>query len=219
MSLDSCQASSKQLQKISGSGTSSKDINAIQNNQMKMNCVGNRLIPPEQMKCNILKAKIEEELKKNTVNCDKVLPLVSSENPPKQIIDEINMGSKKMKLCCIQSRDSFISDVPNKSLLTSDRDAVTCDTCIKARGFTNDTQSLSSMSDNQFYSVETSFAGVNPVTRAVSSVSSQTISVQALNRPTCSSMNSQLSPWHVIDEGKSLRSTNLNCRTIMTTEL
>lgn len=219
MSLDSCQVSSKQLQ-VSVSGTSSKDINSLQNNQMKMNCVGNRLIPPEQMKCNILKAKIEEELKKNTVNCDKALPLVSSECSSIQLIDEnINIEPEKI-MCSIQSGDTFISDVPNKSRIVSNKDTVTCDTCIKARNFTKDTRAISSTSDgSQFYSVETSFAGVNPVTRAVSSVSSQTISVQALNRPTCSNMNSQLSPWHVIDDGKSIQSTNLTCRTIMTTEL
>jgi hypothetical protein len=40
-----------------------QDINSFQNNQVKF-AGGASKIPPEQMKCNIFKAKLEEELKK-----------------------------------------------------------------------------------------------------------------------------------------------------------
>ena len=39
------------------------NINSLQNNQVKV-AGGATTIPPDQMKCNIFKAKIEEELKK-----------------------------------------------------------------------------------------------------------------------------------------------------------
>lgn len=40
-----------------------KDVNSFINNQIKF-AGGATAIPPEHMKCNILKAKMEEELKK-----------------------------------------------------------------------------------------------------------------------------------------------------------
>lgn len=41
------------------------DINSFKNNQVKF-AGGAATIPPDQMKCNIFKAKIEEELKKGS---------------------------------------------------------------------------------------------------------------------------------------------------------
>lgn len=41
------------------------DINSFKNNQVKF-AGGATTIPPDQMKCNIFKAKIEEELKKGS---------------------------------------------------------------------------------------------------------------------------------------------------------
>ena len=40
-----------------------KDVNTFINNQLKF-VGGNNAIPPEQMKCNILKAKAEEQYRK-----------------------------------------------------------------------------------------------------------------------------------------------------------
>ena len=38
-----------------------KDVNTFQNNQVKFSGGGPSSIPPENMKCNILKAKMEED--------------------------------------------------------------------------------------------------------------------------------------------------------------
>ena len=40
-----------------------KDVNTFKNNQVKFTG-GAGTIPPEQMKCNILKARLEEDMKK-----------------------------------------------------------------------------------------------------------------------------------------------------------
>ncbi|KAL3831672.1 hypothetical protein ACJMK2_023395 [Sinanodonta woodiana] len=60
-----------------------KDINTFKNNQVKF-AGGAVTIPSDQMKCNILKAKMEEELKKGS-------PVV--ELPPKIVEDEVDNGS------------------------------------------------------------------------------------------------------------------------------
>lgn len=44
-------------------GNNNKDTNTLKNNQTKV-CGGAKAIPVDQMKCNILKAKMEEENKK-----------------------------------------------------------------------------------------------------------------------------------------------------------
>lgn len=48
------------------SSTLSKDINTLKNNQMKISSAA-KPIPADQMKCNILKAKMEEENKKGNL--------------------------------------------------------------------------------------------------------------------------------------------------------
>lgn len=48
------------------SSTLSKDINTLKNNQMKISGAA-KPIPADQMKCNILKAKMEEENKKGNL--------------------------------------------------------------------------------------------------------------------------------------------------------
>lgn len=48
------------------SSTMSKDINTLKNNQMKISSAA-KPIPADQMKCNILKAKMEEENKKGNL--------------------------------------------------------------------------------------------------------------------------------------------------------
>jgi len=46
-----------------GSATLNKDTNTLKNNQMKIQSAA-KPIPADQMKCNILKAKMDEENKK-----------------------------------------------------------------------------------------------------------------------------------------------------------
>uniref|UniRef100_T1JMC5 Moesin/ezrin/radixin homolog 1 n=1 Tax=Strigamia maritima TaxID=126957 RepID=T1JMC5_STRMM len=52
----------------------SKEVNNLQNNAKQVNTRGAKPIPPDQMKCNILKAKAEEELKKDVKNDEQKKP-------------------------------------------------------------------------------------------------------------------------------------------------
>lgn len=53
----------KNLDESKPSPIKHKDVNTFKNNQTKFTS-GAAIIPPEQMKCNILKAKLEEDMKK-----------------------------------------------------------------------------------------------------------------------------------------------------------
>ena len=53
-----------QVSNKSGQARPHKDVNTFINNQLKF-VGGSTTIPPEHMKCNILKAKAQEEMKKS----------------------------------------------------------------------------------------------------------------------------------------------------------
>lgn len=53
----------KNLDESRSAPLKNKDINTFKNNQLKFTG-GATNIPPDQMKCNILKARMEEDLKK-----------------------------------------------------------------------------------------------------------------------------------------------------------
>lgn len=69
--LDSYPSSSSSTLSASNVTVLNKDTNTLKNNQLKMNSGGAKPIPPDQMKCNILKAKLEEEKKKVLVPGEK----------------------------------------------------------------------------------------------------------------------------------------------------
>ncbi|GIY06654.1 band 4.1-like protein 5 [Caerostris extrusa] len=56
----------KGLPKIPGSSSATKDINILPNNKMLPSSGGAKPIPLDQMKCNILKSKVNEEKSKNS---------------------------------------------------------------------------------------------------------------------------------------------------------
>lgn len=70
--LDSCKSTDNTAgttlvgETMSNNNNVIKDVNSLQNNQMKISSGGgNRAIPPDQMKCNILKAKaIHDDIKR-----------------------------------------------------------------------------------------------------------------------------------------------------------
>ncbi|XP_042899995.1 band 4.1-like protein 5 isoform X2 [Parasteatoda tepidariorum] len=64
--------------------TTSKDTNTLKNNQMKV-LGGAKPIPADQMKCNILKAKMEEENKK--ISCEKAPVVVDFLKEKKLLVD------------------------------------------------------------------------------------------------------------------------------------
>ena len=59
---EKAQARLKGLDETMPNITKPKDVNTFKNNQVKF--AGGSTIPPDQMKCNILKAKVENDLKK-----------------------------------------------------------------------------------------------------------------------------------------------------------
>ncbi|XP_035212926.1 band 4.1-like protein 5 isoform X2 [Stegodyphus dumicola] len=85
-----------------------KDTNTLKNNQMKISG-GAKPIPADQMKCNILKAKMEEENKK--VPCDKASLLVDLQKEKKVLLDvdsDKNKGTVLFNGECKPSEDKTL---------------------------------------------------------------------------------------------------------------
>lgn len=85
----------------------SKEETVVPNNQVHCNSGGARPIPPEQMKCNILKAKKEEDIKKNE-NSSAAVALEQTAD-----IDDIQLIFDKLKLDLLNRKDTkCILDTP-----------------------------------------------------------------------------------------------------------
>ncbi|CAL1297677.1 unnamed protein product [Larinioides sclopetarius] len=181
----------------------SKQTNTLKNNQMKISG-GAKPIPVDQMKCNILKAKLDEEIKK--VSSEKE-HLVVDLKENKLLVD---IGSDKT---AVHLNGEKVPEDLKASLPSSGRDKSSLETASKSKGSQAEVDASS-------FSVETSFAGANPITRSVSSASNRDISVQAIMRVTSNA--SQLSPWHVDSNSNGVvppENPATVRRTVMTTEL
>ncbi|GIY82018.1 hypothetical protein CDAR_66421 [Caerostris darwini] len=100
----------KGLPKIPGSSSATKDINILPNNKMLPSSGGAKPIPLDQMKCNILKSKVNEEKSKNS---EKSFPL--------EVDEDLQYKTSKDKL------------VPASKMNTCDLMDSTCDTCNKTK--------------------------------------------------------------------------------------
>ncbi|XP_067119665.1 band 4.1-like protein 5 isoform X3 [Centruroides vittatus] len=85
--------------KSSTSFTVGKEEVVVPNNQVHCNSGGARPIPPEQMKCNILKAKKEEDTKKNENS-------LAMTQEPTADIDDIQLIFDKLKMDLLNSKDT-----------------------------------------------------------------------------------------------------------------
>lgn len=57
------------LPKVGGSSSSARDVNVLPNNKILPSCGGAKPIPLDQMKCNILKSRVNQENSKNSEFC------------------------------------------------------------------------------------------------------------------------------------------------------
>ncbi|XP_055927060.1 band 4.1-like protein 5 isoform X2 [Argiope bruennichi] len=198
-----CKKSKEPVPSTSLQAGLNKQTNALKNNQMKISG-GAKPIPVDQMKCNILKAKLDEEIKK--VSSEKE-PLVVDLKESKLLVD---IDSDKT---AVHLNGEKVPEDLKISLPLSCRDNVSLETVSKRKGSQAEV-------DASKFPVETSFAGANPITRSVSSASNRDISVQAIMRVTSNA--SQLSPWHVDNNSNGVVSPENPAtvrRTVMTTEL
>lgn len=102
----------KGIPKIGGPSSSVKDINILPNNQIMPSCGGAKPIPLDQMKCNILKSKVNQE---NTKNSDKG----TNGNIDEEDLQFMNIMEKIHQSTVLASCDG-----------SSDQ---SCDTCKKAK--------------------------------------------------------------------------------------
>ncbi|XP_041366075.1 band 4.1-like protein 5 isoform X2 [Gigantopelta aegis] len=77
---EKAQARLKGLDEMTPNITKPKDVNTFKNNQVKF--AGGSTIPPDQMKCNILKAKMENDLKK-----EQEIVLLPEKSNPNESLD------------------------------------------------------------------------------------------------------------------------------------
>ncbi|XP_015912603.1 band 4.1-like protein 5 [Parasteatoda tepidariorum] len=84
----------RKVPKSGGCSSGSKDVNILPNNQMLPSSGGAKPIPLNQMKCNILKSKVNEEKTKNSEK----LFCCSDE--------ELNILSPSLNSCCDKERDN-----------------------------------------------------------------------------------------------------------------
>ncbi|GFU38048.1 band 4.1-like protein 5 [Nephila pilipes] len=101
----------KGLPKVPGCSSSTKDINILPNNKMLPSSGGAKPIPLDQMKCNILKSKVNEEKSKNSEKS-------FTPDPDEEL----------------QYKASVEKIVPPSKISTCDlMDCSTCDTCNKSK--------------------------------------------------------------------------------------
>lgn len=109
--LDSSPVKSKKVfpSRLSGCPSVIKDVNTLQNNQMLPSSGGAKPIPLDQMKCNILKAKVNvERIKKNEKSCNESIT-----------VEEMPHWRQSLEKMCL---------LPNVSDIN---ESVTCGTCNK----------------------------------------------------------------------------------------
>lgn len=100
------------LPKAGGPSSSIKDVNILPNNQILPSCGGAKPIPLDQMKCNILKSRVNQE---NSKNSDKGAVDIEEDNQYTNIIEKIHQSA--ILTSCDDSKDSCC-DTCNKTKLT-----------------------------------------------------------------------------------------------------
>lgn len=103
--LDSFPSSSSSTLSASNVTVLNKDTNTLKNNQLKMSSGGAKPIPPDQMKCNILKAKLEEEKKKVLVTGEKGGLLVDLTPEKSAAAEPSEMNSDQFKTTIVLNGD------------------------------------------------------------------------------------------------------------------
>ncbi|XP_055947383.1 band 4.1-like protein 5 [Argiope bruennichi] len=101
----------KGLLKVPGCTSAMKDINILPNNKMLPSSGGAKPIPLDQMKCNILKSKVNEEKSKN-----------SEKSHPSDADEEVQYKATSMEKL-----------IPASKISTCDLMCNSCDTCSKAK--------------------------------------------------------------------------------------
>ncbi|XP_077555147.1 erythrocyte membrane protein band 4.1-like yurt isoform X2 [Haemaphysalis longicornis] len=200
----------------------------VKNNQAKAGTSSGvpKPIPPDQMKCNILKAKAEEDKRRVPslgVVGEKV-PLLLSDNDD----ERVPLAAEKYKTVIHVNGESSEGSGA-KAALNKDKPRL-CDTHLTKDLLADSTTVLSNGHAGELVAaLETSFAGANPVTRSLSSATHPRISNGGVAAPVvvkrtlsnCAA-GSQLSPWHVGSSDLPAAPPSkrqVERRTVMTTEL
>ncbi|KAL1437052.1 hypothetical protein MTO96_049058 [Rhipicephalus appendiculatus] len=170
----------------------------VKNNQAKAGTSSGmpKPIPPDQMKCNILKARAEEDKRRVPslgVVGEKVPLLLSDDEDGKPLVAE-----KYKTVIHVNGESSEFAGAKasvnrEKTRHCDTKDLLADSTAVLSNGHAGDLVAA----------LETSFAGANPVTRSLSSATHPRVSNGGVAAPVvvkrtlsnCTS--SQLSPWHV----------------------
>uniref|UniRef100_A0A1E1XLP8 Putative rho guanine nucleotide exchange factor cdep n=1 Tax=Amblyomma sculptum TaxID=1581419 RepID=A0A1E1XLP8_AMBSC len=194
----------------------------VKNNQAKAGSGMPKPIPPDQMKCNILKARAEEDKRRVPslgVVGEKVPLLLSDDEDAKPPVAE--------KYRTVIHVNGESGDCSGAKAAVNKEKLRHCDTHTMKDLLAESTATLSNGHGGDLVAaLETSFAGANPVTRSLSSathprISNGVVAAPVVVKRTLSNCaTSQLSPWHVgSTDAAPAPKRQVERRTVMTTEL